>query len=296
MKRVTCLTIVLLAVVEWASMAFPLTILYTNDLHVRMDRYEGLSAAIAAERGSEANVLLLDAGDTWQDHRRLISNVWGFDQAVAWMNRVRYSAMAIGNHDTYWGPDQLARLVEKADFPVLCANFVPVGDPSMGMIPSVIFEVEGMRILVVGLVTWHFLPIPVYPMLRYRDPVAALRDELEKNSGAYDFVVVDAHVSVDDARFISREVPDIDVFVSGHSHERTPQPVFEGKTMIVQSGAFGQSLGKLKLAVDPADQRIELVSNDLIPIEETPADVRAGVRKLLTVLAVIVSATALWLL
>ncbi len=291
-----CLAIVLSAAVSLAASAFPLTVLYTNDLHARVGQFAGLSAAIAAERASGATVLLFDGGDAWQDHRRLITNVWGFDQTVTWMNDVAYSAMALGNHDMYWGPRELIRLVGEAQFPVLCANFVPVGDMPVGMTPSVILNVEGARILVVGLVTWHFLPIPAYPMLRYLDPVVALRRELERNAGAYDLLFVVAHLSIADARLVSRAVPDVAVFVSGHSHERTEEPVIEGRTIIVQSGAFGRALGRLRLEADPASGAVEVLSNDLLPIEKTPADVRAGVRKLLTVLAVMISATALWLL
>jgi 2',3'-cyclic-nucleotide 2'-phosphodiesterase (5'-nucleotidase family) len=295
MRRM-CVAIVLSVVASLVASAFPLTVLYTNDLHARVGRFAGLSAAIAAERESGATVLLFDAGDAWQDHRRLLTNVLGFDQTVTWMNGAAYTAMALGNHETYWGPQELSRLVNEARFPVLCANFVPVGDVSMGMTPSVILNVEGARILVVGLVTWHFLPIPAYPMLRYLDPVVALRGELKRNAGAYDLVFVVAHLSIADARLVSRAVPDVDVFVSGHSHERTEEPVIEGKTIIVQSGAFGRALGRLRLEADPAGGAVEVLSNDLLPIEKTPTDVQAGVRKLLVVLAVMISATALWFL
>ena len=291
------LVAILLAILGCASAAaFPITVLYTNDLHVRLDRFDSLSQAIDAEREAGVPVLLFDAGDVWQDHRQLIPNVWGYHETVAWMNSITYSAMALGNHDTYWGANRLSQLISEANFPVLCANWVPVEGSSAVFEASTILQVEDVSILIVGLITPEFLPIPAYPQLRYRDPVDALREQLELHDGSFDLVFAVAHVSIGEARIISQQISEIDLFISGHSHERTEEPIREGKTLIVQSGKFGQVMGRLRLEVDPASGRVETLSNDLIPIEKTPVDVRAGVWKFLAVLAVIASATALWLL
>jgi len=276
--------------------AFPITVLYTNDLHVRLDRFDSLAAIISAEREAGIPVLLFDAGDTWQDHRLPIPNVWGYDETVAWMNAVSYSAMALGNHDTCWGANRLSQLISAASFPILCANWVPVESAIAMFEASTILQVGDASILAVGLITWEFLPVPAYPQLRYRDPVDSLREQLEVHAGAFDFVVVVAHIPISDARVISQQIPEIDLFITGHSHQRTEEPIREGKTLIVQSGRFGQALGRLRLEVDPGTGHIEVLSNELIPTEKTPVDVRAGVWKFLTVLAVIASATALWLL
>jgi len=287
----------LLATLACATVAAsPMTVLYTNDLHVRLDRFDSLATAISAEREAGIPVLLFDAGDTWQDHRQPITNVWGYDETVAWMNAVSYSAMALGNHDTCWGANRLSQLISAASFPILCANWVPVEGANALFEASTILQVGDASILVVGLITWEFLPVPAYPQLRYRDPVDSLREQLQLHAGAYDLVFVVAHITIEDARIISQQVPDIDLFISGHSHQRTEEPVREGTTLIVQSGKFGRALGRLRLEVDPGAGSIEALSNDLIPTEKTPVDVRAGVRKFLTVLAVIASATALWLL
>jgi len=294
MRRIL-LAILLATLVCAFGAAFPMTVLYTNDLHVRLDRFDSLAAVIAAEREAEIPILLFDAGDTWQDHRRPITNVWGYHETVSWMNAVSYSAMALGNHDTYWGAHRLSRLISEANFPVLCANWMPVEGASALFEASTILQVGDASILVVGLITAEFLPVPAYPQLRYRDPVDSLREQLELHAGAFDFVFVVAHISIDNARFISQQIPDVDLFITGHSHQRTEEPIREGSTLIVQSGRFGQALGRLRLEVDTGTGRIEPLSNELIPTEKTPANVRAGVRKLFTVLAVIASATALWL-
>ncbi|MCK5245891.1 metallophosphoesterase [Candidatus Bipolaricaulota bacterium] len=296
MMRQVLLAALLATLACVSAAAFPITVLYTNDLHVRLDRFDSLAAIISAEREAGIPVLLFDAGDTWQDHRQPIPNVWGYDETVAWMNAVSYSAMALGNHDTCWGANRLSQLISAASFPILCANWVPVEGASAMFEASTILQVGDASILVVGLITWEFLPVPAYPQLRYRDPIVSLREQLELHRGAFDLVFVVAHIPINDAHLISQQIPEIDLFITGHSHQRTEEPVREGTALIVQTGKFGRALGRLRLEVDPRTGHIEALSNDLIPTEKTPVDVRAGVRKFLTVLAVIVSATALWLL
>ena len=241
-------------------------------------------------------MLLFDAGDTWQDHRQLIPNVWGSAETIAWMNAVAYTAMALGNHDTYVGSRRLTQLIYEASFPVLSANWRPMNDSASGIEASMILQVEDAAILVIGLTTPEFLPIPAYPGWRYQDPVDSLRDQLQLHAGDVDFVFVVGHISIDYARRMAQQVPEIDLFVSGHSHQKTTQPIYEGTTLIVQSGAFGQAVGRLRLDIDASKGEIDLLGNDLTSTEQTPVDVRAGVRHLATVLTVIVCAIAVWFL
>ncbi|MBE0635302.1 metallophosphoesterase [Candidatus Bipolaricaulota bacterium] len=296
MIRRVFLTILFALLAEVMAIAVPITVLYTNDLHVRLDRFDSLAAIIATERESESAVLLFDAGDTWQDHRRLVTNVWGSSETVDWMNDVAYSAMSLGNHDTYWGPKRLAALVSDVQFPVLCANWRPIDGSQSDVSASTIVHMGDVSLLIVGLITAEFVPVPAYPRLRYRDPVVCLREQIDLHDGAFDFVFVVAHVSIAAARIIVQQVPEVALFVSGHSHEHTPEPIRQGTTLIVQSGAFAQSLGRLRLDVNTELGELAVLSNDLVSIERTPVDVRAGVHKLVTVLAAIALATALWIL
>lgn len=294
--RQVLLGILFCALVGTSTTAFPLTVLYTNDLHVQLDRFDSLAEMISAERETGIPVLLFDAGDIWQDHRHPIASVWGHYEATAWMNSVSYLAMALGNHDTYLGAPLMYQLIEEADFPILCANWEPVKDGDPAFEASVILRVEDTAILVIGLITPEFLPVPAYPRLRYRDPVYSLREQLELHAGTFDFVFVVAHISIDYARIISQQIPEIDLFISGHSHQRTEDPIRAGTTLIVQSGEFGRALGRLRLEMDVATGRVEALANDLLPTEKIPANMREGVGKFLIMLAMVAAATALWLL
>ena len=290
------LGVLLIVLVAWiTSLATPITVLYTNDMHMRWDRFASMADLIAAERDRDIPVLLFDAGDTWQDHRQPIQSVWGSDEAIDWMNAVSYTAMALGNHDTYLGAARLSQLISNVSFPVLLANWPRVhhtGQPESES--SILVQVEDVTILVIGLTTPEFLPVPAFPGRRYLNPVAVVHELLRRHAGDHDVVFVIGHISLDHARTIARQVPEIDLFISGHSHQRTPQPVTEGTTLIVQSGAFGQALGRLQLDIDVRAGGVEVLAHDLIPTERTPVDVRAGVRQLAKVFTVIACAVAVW--
>ena len=296
MIRGIALSLLMGVLTSLSAVALPLTILYTNDLHARMDRFDALAVAVAAERELAASVLLFDAGDVWQDHRRLVTNVWGSDETVAWMNDISFSVMALGNHDAYWGPYRLEHLIAGVGFPVLSANWVSADNRKPAHEAATLLELRDVTILVVGLTTAEFLPVPAYPRLQYRHPVKSLREQIDLHEGTFDFVFVVAHVSIETARFIVKQVPEVDLFISGHSHERTAEPIEEGTALIVQSGAFGQWLGRLRVNLSVETQRLDVVSNDLMAIERTPVDIRAGVHKLLLVLAAVALASALWVL
>ncbi|MBU0596190.1 metallophosphatase, partial [Candidatus Bipolaricaulota bacterium] len=265
------------------STAAPLTILYTNDLHLRFERLVSLERLIADQREDAGPLLLLDAGDAWHDFRRPTTAVWGADEMVSWMNRVGYDAMALGNHDLYWGPERLAELAERASFPLLCAVLRPIAGSRSPFASTAILQAGGFSVYVVGLATSEYLAFSAFPWLRHVPPVEALRAELARVPEDTDLVIVLAHLPVADAVRIVEAVPGIDVFITGHSHEETPEPVLIGETVIVQSGMFARNLGRLDLDID-AGGRHRVIEHRLIPTEKAPVDSSQGLRQLARVL------------
>lgn len=270
----------------------PLTILYTNDLHLRFARLESLASLIEAER-ERGEVLLVDGGDSLQDFRTPLAAVWGADEMIDWMNRAGYDAMAAGNHGLYWGPARLKELERRADFPFLCANLDPASGFLSPLESAVVRDVDGLRVLLAGVITRELLPYPDFPTLRYVDPIRALGDVITAWEEDVDLVVAIGHVPVAEASRIAEAVPDIDVFVTGHSHEETRDPVRVGETLIVQAGAFGRWLGRLR--IDVANGSAELVGNDLLPTEKASTDIGRGLLQFIAV-AVTFAGTALLVL
>jgi 5'-nucleotidase len=224
-------------------------------------------------------VLLLDAGDAWQDFRVLLYAVWGADRMVEWMNRVGYDAMAPGNHDFYLGWPGVPALAANATFPLLCANLAPVDGTASPFPGSTRVVAGGLDILIVGLTALEFLPALDIPWLHAVDPVEALHREISAALGHPDLIVCLAHVPVREAAAIAAFVPEVDIFVTGHSHEWTVTPRVLGDALIVQSGAFGRYVGELLVDVDGG--AVHLLDNVLVPTtEEAVTDIGHGLMRL----------------
>jgi 2',3'-cyclic-nucleotide 2'-phosphodiesterase (5'-nucleotidase family) len=183
--------------------------------------------------------------------------------------------MAPGNHDLYLGWPKVQGLAARAAFPVLCANLEPVDGTDAPFAGSARVDVGGLDVLVVGLTALEQLPWLDIPWLRPVDPVEAVRREIAAAAGEPDLIVCVAHVPLHEAERMAVAVPEIDVFVIGHSHETTPVPRVVGGTLIVQSGAFGRYVGELVVEVEEGGAR--LVDNALLPtIEEAATDTGRG--------------------
>ncbi len=287
MRQIVVYLIVTLIVAGCAAAAAEITILYTNDLHLRLSRLDSISGLVTAERARSHAVLLLDAGDTWQDFRNPIFAVWGAQFVVEWMNEAGYDAMALGNHDFYWGARDLDRLAAAAEFPLVCANLTPATPTSLPFAASTRKTVAGVDVLVIGIVTEEYFPYLDYPWLTPIDAASAVRKEIAAQGPGIDLVVCVGHLPIVHARAIASAVPAIDVFLTGHSHEETAVPICVGDTLVVQSGAFGRNLGRLVLDVDPETGERRFVSNDLVPTEKAPAEIGRGLVRLSQLLALL---------
>ena len=281
----------LMVIPSWLVVGEPLTILYTNDLHLRFDRLESIERMVSAEREMGDPVLLLDAGDAWHDTRVLYGFVWGADEMVAWMNALGYDAMALGNHEMYWGAKRLDELIAAANFPLLCSNLNPAQSYSAPFAPSRVVDVAGLRVLLIGVITHEVVPYPTFPWLRYVDPAVAIRGVLSVETRPHDLLIALGHVSLRTARDVVDAVPEIDVFVTGHSHEETPDPIRIGETLIVQAGTFARKLGRLRL--DVAGGAASVVSNELLPTETASVERDRGRQTLAGVVLALLAATLL---
>ena len=267
--------------------ATSLTILYTNDIHSRLERLESLSSLIAQERAKSDSVLLFDVGDAWHDFRVPIYAVWGASETATWMNQIEYDAMALGNHEMYWGAERLANLSAGLNFPLLCANLRSTFHTTTPFSPYTCILVGDLQVLVVGLIGPGLLPYQDFPWLHYEQPEKVLEDLLIQEGSMADLVIVLGHLSVGEASRIAQAIPGIDVFLTGHSHEITPQPVKVGQTLVLQAGAFGHFLGRLQLEINPSTGRIASADNTLLPTEEPPISAEEGWTRLLKVAVLI---------
>ncbi len=97
-----------------------------NDLHGKIadaDTHPGvdeLCTYLQNARETDDHVVLLSTGDMWQGSSE--SNLTQGQLTTDWMNRIGFSAMAMGNHEYDWGEDPIRQNAELAEFPLLAIN------------------------------------------------------------------------------------------------------------------------------------------------------------------------------
>ena len=122
------------------------------------------------------NVILLDNGDILQGQPTIyyfnyidtVSSYLGADV----MNYLKYDAGNMGNHDIEAGHAVYDRWTEECNFPVLGANVIDVNTNEPYLPPYRIFERDGVKIAVLGMITpaipaW--LPENLWKGLRFDD-------------------------------------------------------------------------------------------------------------------------------
>lgn len=272
--------------------AHRLTILHINDFHARHEPVDAraltcqpaqagapprpachggaarLATALAAERAAaEADgrsVLLVDAGDQFQGS--LFYTAWRGDVELAVMHALGTEAMALGNHEFDNGPENLARFVRAARFPVLSANTDATADPHLaGLVrPHVILEKAGLRLGLVGLTTTATaIGSSPGPHVRFTDPAAALaRSTATLRAEGARLVIALSHLGLDVDMTLAGQVPGMDVLVGGHTHTLLSDsepgaagPAHQaisgpaGRAVVVQAAAFGRYFGRLDIDV-----------------------------------------------
>lgn len=282
-----------------------LVLLFTGDLHSavlphrvvtesgRVETLGGfarIAAMIKAEREKEGDrVLAVDAGDMTAGS--LFQILFQSEAAeFRLMKAIGIEAATIGNHELDYGPAALARALTTAKVkggavPLVASNtlFDPKDDRD-NLLEAVfsdypireylVVEKNGLKIGLFGLLGEAAADdapdaVPVTfsrPVIRAREVTAKLRD-VEK----VDLVIALSHSGVgpdskkSEDEKLAREVPGIDVIVSGHPHVPIRLPIVIGSTIIVGVGDRGEELGYLRLRRG-ADGRFAAESYALRPV------------------------------
>lgn len=280
-----------------APTTFPLRLLATSDLHGMLLPYDyrrdqplpagglaGLAPVIDHARKDTPNHLLFDVGDLLEG--TLLAEDPDVLAApghplVAALNALDFDAATLGNHDFDHGLEPLARAIDTARFPIVCAN-LHQPDGGYFLAPSVLLRRElaatdGTRRPVLIGVTGILPPETLIwnrhlleGRLEASDPLGAVREAVaDLRRGGADLVIVLAHSGLPeedgksggDGGHIAGEVARIagvDAVFAGHTHRvfprpidfpTPPEPTVPGTTPLINAGAHGQYLAVLDLTL-----------------------------------------------
>ena len=255
-----------------AAAEIHVVIMHTNDTHGHLlpDGQTGGSARIASIARQMRPHLILDAGDLFTGTP--IADVSRGRAVIDVMNAIGYDAVAVGNHEFDYGIDTLRDRIREADFPFLSAN---IDTPIEDIHNAAIFNVEGIRFGVIGLTTESPKTV-THPRNVTEVDVTSLVGTLEETlpgiRDLVDVIIVLSHILPEEEIRVARAFPEIDLIVGGHSHSELPEPVWEGDTMIVRTGHYGQFVGRIDIEFD--DKEIEEMTGRLIPTTGVSEDAR----------------------
>ena len=255
-----------------------LTILHTSDMHSRVlpipagaaDEYAGRgglvrrASCVEQERLQDPELLLLDCGDFSKGSPYY--NLFKGEVEVKMMNRMKYDAVTIGNHEFDFGLDNLALLALKAKFPIVCSNCDFDGTPCEGLIKKyIVIERDGIRIGVFGLTpkVEGLVMRENIEGVKYIDPIEASKEMVKtlREKEMCNVVVCLSHLGwglgpeyMDDQQLVAA-TNGIDIVLGGHSHTYMKEMEWvknvDGEGVPVdQNGKHGAFIGRITLTLE----------------------------------------------
>ena len=247
----------------------------------RMGGFARIRTALDRERASAAGaVFTLDGGDTFQGSAIA---AWTKGEAVvAPLNALGIDAGTPGNWEVVYGPERFRKLMNEVNYKVICYNFNDKTTGKRLFAPSAILEKDGVRVAVVGATD---------PTTTLRQPPAevagldstgmsGLREFVRdlKQKQRPDLIVLVDHIGLAPSVQLAHDIPEFDVVLSGHTHERVYRPILVGKTIVVEPGSMGSFVGRLDLTLN--DGTITDYSYKLIGVEEADVTDNKDVKSL----------------
>ena len=262
-----------------------LTILHSNDMHGDFLAEEGrgkliggvsmLSGYIQKLRAEEKNVLYTISGDMFRGS--VIDSEFMGLSTIEIMNMLGPDVVTLGNHEVDYGIAHLLFLEKCARFPIINANLYLTTNQMRLFKSHVILEVDGMKIMFIGILTEEVLAQArqerlVGSFVDVREAAA----EVGKICNAYqtediDFTVLLTHIGFEEDKKLAELLDPrwgVDVIIGGHTHTYLEEPCVVAGIPIVQAVTGTDQIGRFDIMVDTDTNSIDSYTWQLIPIDD----------------------------
>jgi 5'-nucleotidase len=251
-----------------------LTILHTNDVHSHVEPFAAdhprnpnmggvarRATLINQIRAEQPNVLLLDAGDSFQGTPYF--NYYGGEIEWKLMSMMGYDATTLGNHEFDNGLEGLLNPMKQAKFDIINANYDFKNTILDGKIkPYKIYEKDNLKIGIFGLgVELQGLVNKIqYGETVYLNPLEIAQDmtRLLKYDKKCDLIICLSHLGYNYKNepdkisdlILAKKTKDIDLIIGGHTHTFLDKPtvvknLVDQDVIVNQVGAYGINLGRI---------------------------------------------------
>ena len=134
------------------ALAEQVTVLGINDMHANIDGMPQLATCVKQERLNDPGLLLMAAGDNRTGNPYVDNGNRPGIPMVTLMKHIGFDLSTFGNHEFDAGTAALRDYINAAEFDFVCANIFTTDTQGINVKPYKIFERNGVRIGVLGLV------------------------------------------------------------------------------------------------------------------------------------------------
>jgi len=271
---------------------------------VNMGGFSRIKTLIDAQKEKNPDTLLLDAGDFSMG--TLVQVVYEEEAAeIRMLGALGIEATTLGNHEFDYKASGLAHMMNNAvaSGDVLPAMLVCNVDwdamqtagltedqqilwdsfENYGVKDYMMVEKNGVNIAVIGVFGEDALACVPNSPLEFENPVEAVEEtvaEIKENEQA-DMIVCISHSGTwedeekSEDEILAKEVPELDLIISGHTHTKIEEPIVHGNTYIVSCEEYGKYLGDISMTQnaegrwDVSKYELHAITTDIAQDETT---------------------------
>ena len=261
-----------------------------------MGGFAKIKTLINEKRAENPDTLVLDAGDFSMG--TLIQVVFEEEASeIRMLGNLGVEVTTLGNHEFDYRAKGLANMMNNAvasgdvlpEMVVCNIDWEAMKDAGLteeqqmlfdafenyGVKEYLVVEKGDVKVAVTGVFGIDCLACVVNPPLVFENPIEAVKEtvaEIQENEDV-DMIVCISHSGTwenedkSEDEILAKEVPALDLIISGHTHTKLEEPIQHGDTYIVSAAEYGKYLGNLSMS-QKEDGRWMMDQYELITVGE----------------------------
>lgn len=242
-----------------------------------MGGFARIKTLINEQKAKNPNTLLLDAGDFSMG--TLVQAVYEDEAAeLRMLGELGVEATTFGNHEFDYGADGIANMLNSAgrsgdalpavlscniDWEAMNAEGLTADQQMLydsfenfGVRKYIVMEKNGVKIAITGVMGSDSVACIANNPVIFADAVTSVKEtvkEIKANENV-DMIVCISHsgTGLDEKQsedeILAKEVPELDLIISGHTHTKLSEPIQHGDTYIVSCAEYGKYLGSISMS------------------------------------------------